>query len=183
MILDEIEKRVKILEDIEEIKQLHIQYVLFLSEQRFEDMIECFAEDARIEGLKVEGVGQTNTTHNGKTVIAELMRGMAARQREIKYWKGGQFLVHPIISVEGDKATGCWTWFRIGMPSKFTSELGREIMLEEPQEARYDMEYKRINGKWKMSVMRFAHTWPQNPPPGEVHTITWLNAGKPVPGR
>jgi hypothetical protein len=163
--LAELEKRVKALEDIEEIKQLHIKYILLLNEQKFDEMVDCFADDAKLNGL-VKGKHLC-----GKAEIAEEFIRMQKTMGETKYWKGGQFLVHPIISVDGDTATGCWTWYRIGMPAIFTSALGREVMLEEPRESRYDMVYKRVNGKWKMSVMDFSHTWPQNLPPGEVHTI------------
>jgi hypothetical protein len=155
----DLEKRVKALEDIEEIKKLHTNYILLLNEQRFDEMVDCFADDAKIEGLTHDGKVQS-----GRQAISELMLGMQKRMRDIKYWKGGQFIVHPMITVDGDKATGSWTWYRIGMQSKFTSELGREIMVDEPREDRYDMEYKRINGKWKMSHMKFTHPWPKQWP-------------------
>ena len=152
MTLEELEKKVKALEDIEAIKQLHIGYILALNEQNFEGMIDCFAEDAALEGI--------DGNHNGKEEIAKMFRAMAERQRAVKMWKGGQILVHPVISVEGDKAKGCLTWFRISKPQKFTSEIGQEIMVISPREARYDMEYKRVDGKWKMSRMKFTNPWP-----------------------
>jgi len=152
MTLEELEKKVKTLEDIEAIKQLHISYILALNEQKFEEMIDCFAEDATLDGI--------DGNHNGKEEIAKMFRAMAERQRAVKMWKGGQILAHPIISVEGDRARGCLTWFRISKPQKFTSEIGQEIMLISPREARYDMEYKRVDGKWKMSKMKFTNPWP-----------------------
>lgn len=51
MTLEELEKRVKVLEDIEAIKQLHINYVYLLCNLQWEDMLECFAEDATLELL------------------------------------------------------------------------------------------------------------------------------------
>ena len=115
--LEEIEKRLKVLEDIEEIKQMHINYILALNHQNFEEMIDCFTEDAIVE---YQG------RHEGKEEIAKFFRAMAERQREHKVWKGGQILIHPVISVEGDEAKGYWTWYRlIGMPQKFTSKTER----------------------------------------------------------
>jgi ketosteroid isomerase-like protein len=151
--LEEIEKRLKVLEDIEEIKQLHINYILALNEQKFEEMIDCFAEDAIIDGLE----GQRS---EGKAAIAKFFRAMAEHQRAIKMWKGGQILVHPVISVEGDTAKGCLTWFRLSKPKSFTSVDGQEMMIIAPSQARYDMEYKRVDGKWKMSIMNFTSPWP-----------------------
>ncbi len=40
--LQELEKRVKVLEDIEEIKQMHIRYILDLNHQDFAGTIEYF---------------------------------------------------------------------------------------------------------------------------------------------
>jgi ketosteroid isomerase-like protein len=154
MTLEALEKRVKALEDVEEIKKLHIDYILALNEQKFEKMIDCFVDDAIIDGIEDEKC-------EGKEAIARFFRAMAKRQRAVKMWKGGQILVHPVISVKGDNAKGYWTWYRISVPRKFTSDLGHEVTLIAPAEARYDMEYKRVNGKWKMSKLKFTSPWPE----------------------
>jgi uncharacterized protein (TIGR02246 family) len=153
MTLEELEKRVKALEDIEAIKQLHIKYILALNEQKFDDMVKCFTEDAIMEGIE-------NKRCEGKEEIAKFFQRMGDRQRAIKMWKGGQILVHPVLAVDGDKATGCWTWYRISVPHKFISDLGHEITMLAPAEARYDMEYKRVDGEWKMHRLHFTNPWP-----------------------
>ncbi len=154
MTLQELEKRVKALEDIEEIKQFHINYILMLNEQDFEGMIECFTDDIYEEGL-IPGL-----KHKGKAELGKFLRDMAKDQRETKLWKGGQILVHPIISVDGDTAKGTWTWWRLDMPHEFTSRQGRQVMLFEDWEANCDMEYRRVNGKWKISRYIFTIPWP-----------------------
>ncbi|MFC1900789.1 nuclear transport factor 2 family protein [Chloroflexota bacterium] len=154
MSLEELEKRIQNLEDVEEIKQLHIKYILGLNEQDFESMIECFAEDIYEEGIL------RGQIHDGKAALGAMLRQMAADQKAERLWKGGQLLLHPIIKVNGDTATGIWTWFRLGMPHTFTSQMGREVELFEPWQARYDMEYRRVNGKWKMSRIKFTLPWP-----------------------
>ena len=59
MTLEELEKKVKALEDIEEIKQMHINYIIALNHQNFEEMIECFTEDATMDYQgKREGKGE-----------------------------------------------------------------------------------------------------------------------------
>ncbi|MFC1920199.1 nuclear transport factor 2 family protein [Chloroflexota bacterium] len=156
MSLEELEKRVKAIEDIEEIKQLHIRYILGLNEQDFEGMTECFAEDIVEEGIL------RGQKHDGKAALSSMLKQMGEDQKAVSMWKGGQLLLHPIIKVDGDTATGIWTWFRLGMPHTFTSEMGREVELFEPWQARYDMEYRRIDGKWKMSKLKFTLPWPAN---------------------
>jgi uncharacterized protein (TIGR02246 family) len=153
MTLEQLEKRVKALEDLEAIKQLHTNYILALNEQKFEKMVECFTDDALMDGIEGERC-------EGKAAITRFFKNMADHQRKVKMWKGGQILVHPVLSVKGDRATGCWTWYRISKPNKFTSERGQEIMVIAPSEARYDMEYKRVNGEWKMYKLKFTSPWP-----------------------
>jgi hypothetical protein len=154
MTMADLEKRIKNIEDVEAIKQLHYKYILGLNEQDFESMIECFADDIIEEGIL------PRQKHNGKAALAKMLRKMAQDQKAEKLWKGGQQLIHPIITVDGDNAKGIWTWFRLGMPHEFTSRQGRQVMLMEPWEARYDMEYRKINGEWKMSKLIFTIPWP-----------------------
>ena len=46
MALEELEKRLRVLEDIEAIKQLHRKYVFCLSSRAWDDLLDCFADDA-----------------------------------------------------------------------------------------------------------------------------------------
>ena len=154
---EEMEKRLKVLEDIEEIKQLHIKYTLALNHQNFEEMITYFADEAKFEyvqhGAKLEG----------KEEIAKFFRNMADSQRQKKVYKGGQILIHPLISVDGDTATAYWTWYRLLGSSTFqncTSPQGIEIPVPIPMPGFYTMEYKRVNGQWKMSKFHLTHDWP-----------------------
>ena len=55
MTLDELVKRVQILEDIEEIKKLHTNYIYWLCKLQWDNMLDCFAEDATLE-LMDQGV-------------------------------------------------------------------------------------------------------------------------------
>jgi hypothetical protein len=152
--LEEMEKRLKVLEDIEEIKQMHIRYILDLNHQNFEGMIDCFTDDAVMDYWD---------HREGKEEIAKFFRKMAADQRKNKAWKGGQILLHPLITVDGDTAKGNWTWYRLtglGTIQKFTSDQGLEIPFPVPFPGFYTMEYRRVNGKWKMSKFHLTHNWP-----------------------
>ena len=94
--LEGVEKRLKVMEDIEEIKQMHIKYILALNHQNFEEMIEYFTEDAKFEYV------DHHAKLEGKEEIAKFFRAMAENMRKRKAWKGGQILIHPVISVDGD---------------------------------------------------------------------------------
>lgn len=139
MTLEELEKRVKVLEDIEAIKKLHINYVYLLCNLQWDDMLECFAEDATLELLD-QGVCQ------GKKEISGVFHNVLAKM--IKR-NDGHFVGQPIISVKGDRAKGHWILY---------------LFFAEPEvrwlQGRQDCEYVRVNGEWKFSKVRFTAPWP-----------------------
>jgi uncharacterized protein (TIGR02246 family) len=149
-----LEEKVKALEDIEEIRQLHTKYIYWLSNHEFEKMVECFAEDAVEEGI-VPGV-----KHQGKEEIAQMFREMAANPPQ----KGGHMLIQPVISVDGDRAAGYWIMYRLIYKFKGISG-GQDIDLFGPRvQRRYDMEYVKENGKWKFGKLKFTDPWPEPDP-------------------
>ncbi len=139
MTLEELEKKVKVLEDIEEIKKLHINYVYLLCNLQWDDMLDCFAEDATLDLLD-HGV------RRGKKEISEMFHNVLAKM--IKR-TDGHFVGQPVITVEGDKAKGYWILY---------------LFFAEPEvrwlQGRQDCEYVRINGKWKFSSVKFSSPWP-----------------------
>jgi len=137
--LEELGKRVKVLEDIEAIKQLHINYVYLLCNLQWEDMVECFAEDATMELLD-QGVCK------GKKEISGVFHNVLAKM--IKR-NDGHFVGQPVISVKGDRAKGHWILY---------------LFFAEPEvkwlQGRQDCEYVRVGGEWKFSSVKFTAPWP-----------------------
>ncbi|GAI02529.1 unnamed protein product, partial [marine sediment metagenome] len=127
------------LEDIEAIKQLHINYVYLLCNLQWEDMLECFAEDATLELLD-QGVCK------GKKEISGIFYNVLAKM--IKR-TDGHFVGQPIISVKGDRAKGHWILY---------------LFFAEPEvkwlQGRQDCEYVRVGGEWKFSSVKFTAPWP-----------------------
>jgi len=130
MTLEELEKRVKVLEDIEAIKQLHINYVYLLCNLQWDDMVQCFAEDATMELLEISGV-----FHN---VLAERIKR-----------NDGHLVGQPIITVTGDRAKGHWILYLFFAEPEVRWLQGRQ-----------DCEYVRVNGEWKFSSVKFIAPWP-----------------------
>ena len=147
MTLDDIEKRLRILEDIEEIKKLQARYVNCLTTVQWDDLTDCFAEDG----------------------IVDLPIGLAKGKKEIeKYFKvkiaithtgmEGNFVVHPIISVNGNTAKANWLLFTyFSMPHKIqiAPALTAEEDAPEWMQGYYDMEYIKENGVWKISLLKW----------------------------
>ena len=142
MTLEDLEKRITVLEDIEEIKQLHRKYTYALGSQQWDDMLDCFTEDALVDIW-------THGLRKGKKEIEELFKKRFATFIQPTH---GHSVFQPVISVEGDRATGYWLLY---------------LHFAEPSvswiQGRHDCEYVRVNGKWKISWLKFTRPWPEVP--------------------
>ena len=138
--LAQLSDRVKDAEDIEEIKQLQRRYVNALIKADWDDVMECFAEDAVFYAyLKQEEI-------KGKDLIEKWFRESIARNH---VGQEGDFVVHPIISVNGDKATGSWLLYMMYCYPR----TGQSLFWVQ---GFYDMQYVRVNGEWKFSYFKWS---------------------------
>jgi hypothetical protein len=154
MTLDELEKRVKaletlakkvqVLEDIEEIKKLHTNYVYWMCNLQWDDMLRCFTDNATLD---IQG----ERRRKGKEEIADLFENVLAKRIKPN---DGHFVGQPVISVNGNKANGFWILYL------FFSEPSVRWM-----QGRQECEYIKVSGKWQISSMRFINPWPV--PPGD----------------
>ena len=141
MSLEELERRVKLLEDIEEIKRLKRRYCAACDDGYDADAIAAlFTEDAVWDGG---------------------MRGKNEGREEIRrfFQKAPErlpFAIHmvlnPIIEVDGDTAKGTWYLFQ---PCTW-ADGNRAIW----GSARYDEEYVRVDGRWMFQRLKLtSHFW------------------------
>jgi len=143
MTLAEMEKRLQVVEDIEEIKQLHYRYINCLNFTRWDELPECFAENSKLD--LGEGSQEGRVTQ-GKAEISRLFKEHISR---VHTGREGNFVVHPIISVDGDRATGTWVSYFMHIRSR-----GEEPLLHWMQGI-YECEYIKENGKWKFSLLKW----------------------------
>ena len=139
MELEELEKRLRVLEDKEAIREMHREYVYLMIMQRWNDMIDFFAEEAT---AKIAA----RPLRKGKEEIRALLTQVIAKHVPKDE---GHLMGQPVISVEGDKAKGHWLMY-VFMPKP---DLGW-------RQARYDCEYVRVDGQWKFSSLVFQAPWP-----------------------
>lgn len=146
MTLEEMEKRLKalegrvrILEDTEEIKTLMRRYVTSLVLVRWDDVLDCFTDDASVE-IGISGRRQ------GKAAIARLFKEEIGKRH---IGKELAFVVHPLISVSGDKARGSWL-----MHFMFTEATHHQTYAW--SQGPYECAYTRVNGKWKISSLKWT---------------------------
>ena len=146
MKIEELEKKIRVLEDIEEIKKLHYRYINGLTVSNIEEILPCFSQN----GVVDIHAGMAKTPEERKKIFKKLTS-------EHHIGQEGNFMVHPVISVNGDKATGSWLlYLQWAQPRKmnprptiFTTDDAPDWM-----QGFYDTEYVRENGAWKISYLK-----------------------------
>ncbi len=135
MTIEELERRITIVEDIEAIKQLKARYCAVCDDNHDPDRItQLFTDDAVWES---EGIG----VHQGHAAIRALFQSF---QERISFSQHN--VMNPIIEVAGDRAKG--TWYFLG---PFTFRKGNRAMW---LAARYEEQYVKINGEWKIKHLQ-----------------------------
>jgi carotenoid cleavage dioxygenase len=156
MELEELGKRLQNLEDIEKIKQLQIRYVNGLMKCTWDEVVDMFTEDALVD-LQAHG------PHKGRAEITELFHKKVGRGH---IGQEGDFVVHPLIEVDGDKATGSWLLY-LQMPYPRKRMSGQET---DWSQGYYEMEYVKINGEWKISYLKWTERLSAPRPPYHEHS-------------
>lgn len=133
MNLEELENRVKFLEDLQGIMELQRQYMYAFDNHDFDKVIDCYSENAMVQI-------RHDPLLKGKNEIAKLYktRGKGMGKND------AHFVGQPIISLDGDRAKAYWNVC---------------ILFSEPfgwVQGRNDVEYIKENGKWKFSFLKFA---------------------------
>ena len=148
MNLEEMENRLKNLEDIEAIRQIQIRYVNDLTTIDWDDLVDCFADEAVVD-LSVGKV-------KGKQAIENLFK----KKISITHvGQEGNCVVHPVISVDGDKAKGSWLLYtHFSLPHKIQIDPSPTADVDAPDwmGGYYEMEYIRERGDWKISQLRWT---------------------------
>jgi len=138
MTVEDLEKRLKALEDIEKIKKLHQTYINLMDNLQYEKVLDLFTEDAIVE-IRNSGLKR------GKKEIAEIYKALAKSRGDTRY--DGHLAVQPDIDVKGDQATGTWLIY---------------ILFSRPGiqwvQGKNECEYRRDNGVWKISRLKFTRT-------------------------
>ena len=137
--LKNLEDRIRVTEDIQEIHQLQRRYVNALMCAEWDDAVDCFSENALIDVYLHEPV-------SGKKAIEKWFKEELSKTHA---GKEGDVCIHPVVSVEGDKANGKWLLYMM----YFYPRTGQSLFWVQ---GFYNMEYIRENGKWKISLMNWT---------------------------
>jgi len=139
----DLEARIRELQDIEAIKQLMWNYTYSLDYGELEEVVDNFLDDAKFQVRMRAGeqTGMLVGIYDGKENIRGLYSSVLP-QKDV-YPAVAHIIANPVVTVEGDRAKGIFYLLISGATGG-------------PQ-GRYDTEFVRVAGKWKISSFRF--TW------------------------
>lgn len=152
MDLLELEARIRKLEDVEAIKQLMWNYTYWLDYGEFDKVIDCFTDDAKLDlqtrGVLAKDEPALNYACEGKEAIRDFYN--LVRHTKDRF-TASHLILNPVITVEGDQATGI---FYLLEPTSILRAMWGH--------GRYDIQFLRVAGKWRISSLRFL--WNFNTP-------------------
>ena len=142
MTMEELEKRLRAMEDLEEIKKMQRRYMSHLDALEFREASEMFSEDATAE-VRNSGV------RKGKKEIQDIYLNILAQRKERH---DGHMVGQPIITVEGDTAKGTWVVYML-----FSKPSVQWV------QGKHECEYVKENGQWKFKKLKFTRTLASQP--------------------
>lgn len=133
MTKEELEKRVRMLEELEAIKRLKTQYAQVCDDNfNPKEMVKLFTDDA-------EWIGTTDRAR-GREAIAKMFEGIAKRVASAVH-----YFMQPTIEINGDRATGVWYMWE---PMKMAD--GKCIIISAIESDKY----AKVNGEWLIAEIR-----------------------------
>jgi len=135
--IEELEKRIQQIEDLEEIKKLHQKYIDLMDNLRYPEVLELFSEDAVID---IRNYGELK----GKEGLREVYINKLGKRSERSE---AHFVIQPDISINGDTARGTWLVYMLFSKPDVQWVQGRN-----------EAEYVRTGSKWKIRSMKFRRT-------------------------
>jgi ketosteroid isomerase-like protein len=144
MSLADLEKRLQAIEDIEEIKKLHQNYVNLMDNLQYETVLDLFTEDGVVE-IRNSGVKK------GRKELSDVYIGILAKRRgDTRY--DGHMAIEPDITVDGNGAKGTWIIYML-----FSKPVIQWV------QGKNECEYRKENGKWKINKLKFTRTLASDP--------------------
>jgi uncharacterized protein (TIGR02246 family) len=144
--VDSLLSRLRRLEDLEEIRQLFVDYGRHLDAGDVEAYADLFADDGEV---LLGPIGRAK----GRAAIVELMTKVKARAQTPSF----HLVTNPVVRLDGDRATGEVLWTVIKPNASGT--------LEVAMFGRHVDELVRERGKWRISKRRGRIDVPAVVPP------------------
>ena len=144
MSLKDLEKRVQAIEDLENIKKLHQNYINLMDNLQYETVLDLFTEDATVE-IRSSGVKR------GRKEMSEVYIGILAKNRGTSRYDG-HMAIEPDITVEGNTAKGTWIIYMLFSRPTIQWVQGKN-----------ECDYRKEDGQWKIRKLKFTRTLASDP--------------------
>lgn len=142
-LVTELLSRVERLEAVQQIAEVHNDYVRALADRDWDRVADHYTDDAYCD-IRNHGV------HRGRNEIRKMF---ADDLEHVVRTRDGYILSSPVITVDGDTASGEWIWHRL--QSDFHTALGTIRVWGPWSEGKYRCEYRRVGSRWKISKLWF----------------------------
>lgn len=145
--LAELEKKVGVVQDVQDIYNLQNAYGYYLDRSLFDDVSDLFADDAVVE-INARGV------YKGKNVRNLFKGAMGGGQNGLQFGRVNthmqlQGVVH--VEPEGQNAKGRWRSFAMLGSAGRDGKPGMAMW----SEGVYEITYRKVNGRWMFQTMRW----------------------------
>lgn len=144
-LLDEVRRlaaRLDALESRQAIEDLHRSFTRAVADRQFTELAGYFRDDGAIDMRRHGPIA-------GREAIARHFAGMAA----VPLSGAGYVLSSPVVEVDGDTASGTWTWHRFN--AEATVGIRQVRVWGVWEEGRYRCRYRRVAGAWRFASMHF----------------------------
>ena len=133
--IEELEAKIKLLQDIEEIKKLKARYGYCVDSQDYDGVMDCFAKECKADYGMFGKCNSRNEIENWfRTIVPKAMPFCL------------HFMENPLIEVDGDRATGIW-YFNVPVTNGEKNEASWMT-------GKYEDVYIREDGKWKYKELK-----------------------------
>ena len=151
--LADLETRMKHLEDIEAIKRLKYKYFRCLDSKLWDDLAECFTEDA------TTSYSSGKYSFQGREAIMQFLReGLGPMMISMHHGH------HPDIEITNDTTARCiWALEDYVIITQANMGLGGAAF--------YQDEYVRVNGEWKIKSTGYDRTFQEAWDRGETPSL------------
>lgn len=147
--LERLRTRLDELESLQAIEDLHRTFTRAVADRQFTELADYFCADGVIDMRRHGPI-------SGRAAIAAHFAGMAA----VPLSGAGYVLSSPVVEVDGDTASGVWTWHRFNAEATIGTKRVRVWGVWE--EGRYQCRYRRTDGVWQFAGMRFRVVLPDH---------------------
>lgn len=137
-----LEKEAQETRDLEEVRQLMYHYLNCLALTKWDELLDCFTPDAKM--ILSDAWHEDQIVLDGIDEIRERFVALISKEH---HGTDAPYVVHPIVKKEGDiiktnfMLYWLWTYQRTGQMLFW-------------QQLIYDNDFKKVDGKWKMYIMR-----------------------------